>query len=350
MNFKRKTLSLMGIMVLMLGILTACGESPASNKEAGGSAEAKNVYEAPQKFLRITSGPMGSGWYISTAGIMEAWMASFEDLNVSQIEGGGVGNLKIVNEGKDAQVGVSYSPELNEALTGTGAFEGDKKENIRIIASLYPAVNHVYTLAERDDINSIEDLLDKRLFLGPRESGGVISFWKVMEEYGITEETFKENGGELVYGSWSDGATQLKDGIVDAWFGASSLRSGNPAMTEIDVTKSVKIVPWDEEILKSLEEKENGIGQGYLEGGIFKEHPDKVKGFILDTVLFVSKDLEDEFVYHLTKSFWENQDLISKQVPERSKDFTLETALSNVNPEYLHPGAKKYYKEAGVIE
>ncbi len=50
------------------------------------------------------------------------------------------------------------------------------------------------------------------------------------------------------------------------------------------------------------------------------------------------------------KIFWENLATFEQQVPERAKDFSLDTVLNGLNPEDLHPGAKKYYEEMGVLE
>lgn len=341
---KRTWLLFMSICVIASLILSACG-----GKSSSSDGEDSDKYESSQSFLRISSGPMGSGWYAMTASFSELWMDEFKSLNVSQLEGGGLGNLHVIDEGADAQMGISYSPEFMDAKEGRGEFKGAKKDNIAAFGSLTPVINYFAVSAKRDDIKSIEDLLDKKVFLGPRDAGGTISLFRVLEEYGITEETFKENGGSLLYGSWADGASQLGDGIVDAWFGASPPGEANTSIAEIDITTPIKMIGFDEEILKKVKEK--GIGLDYAPGGdIYSGQKEEELAFTMETVLFVSKDLDEEFVYNLSKSLWENTDKLGGLSENRVAMLTTDSAMSSIDASYLHPGAAKYFKEVGVLE
>ncbi|MBR6653598.1 MAG: C4-dicarboxylate ABC transporter substrate-binding protein, partial [Oscillospiraceae bacterium] len=64
-------------------------------------------------------------------------------------------------------------------------------------------------------------------------------------------------------------------------------------------------------------------------------------------ILACTKDLDEEVVYNITKTLFENQDaLVAGHA--RGNDVTLESAFDGVTVEY-HPGAVKYFTEKGLM-
>ena len=63
----------------------------------------------------------------------------------------------------------------------------------------------------------------------------------------------------------------------------------------------------------------------------------------------VDANVPDEVVYQLTKALWESGAAKMAQAHAKGKDVQLKTALAGMAIP-LHPGAEKYYKEAGVIK
>ncbi|GAB3055420.1 TAXI family TRAP transporter solute-binding subunit [Virgibacillus ainsalahensis] len=324
--------------LLIVVLLTACGGEQ--------SAESSDKPSAPDKFLQIGSGPMGSGWYPITTTMTEVYSEGFNGLNATQLEGGSTANLKSLQVG-DIQMGLNYTPDFIAALEGGAGFD-EPIEDISAISAIYPVYQTIATTADNDDINTIEDIVDKHIFLGPKGGGGPVAFWKMMGEYGIDEQTIEEAGGKVSYGNYSDGASMMKDGNIDVFLGGGA--PFIPALQEIEVTSPIKVIPIDEEKLESIEEKGIGITAGTLPGGTYEGIEEGVPTYVMETMITVRSDLEEEYVYHLTKMFWENQVSFEEQVPERAKDFTLDTALNGIDLEELHPGARKYYEEEGVME
>ncbi|MCA0990543.1 TAXI family TRAP transporter solute-binding subunit [Guptibacillus hwajinpoensis] len=325
------------LIALTLIVMTACGNSASSDGEG---------LEAPDKFLKVGSGPMGSGWYPITTALSELYMDHFSGLNVSQIEGGSTSNLKSLQIG-DIQYGIHYTSDFADAVKGTGSFD-EQLDQVAGLTSLYPVYQTIATLADNEEINKVEDIVDQHIFLGPKGGGGPVAFWRMMKEYGIDEGSIEDAGGKISYGNYSDGASMLKDGIVDVFVGG-----GAPQVTslqEIEVTKPVKVIPIDEEKLKAISDKGLGISNDNLPGGTYKGLEEEIPTYTLVAMFSVRSDLPEDYVYNLTKVFWENQDPFKEQIPQRAKNFTLETALDGIDPETLHPGAKKYYEEEGIIQ
>ncbi|WP_085993045.1 TAXI family TRAP transporter solute-binding subunit [Oceanobacillus senegalensis] len=334
-----KKMLICSFMILVMVALAACGDNEASSNSS-------DKPSAPDKFLTIGSGPMGSGWYPITTTMTELYSTEFNNLNATQLEGGSTANLKSLKVG-DIQMGLNYTTDFNAALQGGEGFE-EPIENIAAFGSLYPVYQTIATSADNDDINSIKDILDKHIFLGPKGGGGPVGFWNMMEEYGIDEKSIVDAGGQISYGNYSDGASMLKDNNVDVFLGGGAPYV--PALQEMEITQPIKILPIDQNELESIEEKGYGITAGALPGGTYKGIEEDVPTYVMETMITVRKDLDEEYVYNLTKIFWENLETFEKQVPDRAKDFSLDTVLNGIDPETLHPGAKRYYEEVGVLD
>lgn len=320
-------------------MLAACGSGGSQTSGEEGKLT------APSKFLRIGSGPMGSGWFPITTIMSEVYMDEFSGLNASQLEGGSTANLKSLDIG-DIEIGINYTSDFADAINGEGSFD-KKLDTIASVASLYPVFQTIATLEKNKDINKIEDIVDKHIFLGPKDGGGPVAFWRIMAEYGIDEKSIKEAGGKVSYGNYNDGASMMADGNVDVFLGG-----GAPAISslqEIEMTNELKILPIDQDKLESISEKGFGISYDALPAGTYKGQDEDIPTYTTVSMLTAQKDLDEEYVYNLTKVFWENLAAFEKQIPERAKHFTLDTVLDGIEQDSLHPGAAKYYQEQGVL-
>ncbi|MEM8631104.1 MAG: TAXI family TRAP transporter solute-binding subunit [Pseudomonadota bacterium] len=63
----------------------------------------------------------------------------------------------------------------------------------------------------------------------------------------------------------------------------------------------------------------------------------------------VRADLDEDLVYQVTKTFWENFGQITSDAPWTA---ALDVAFSTSNPvrTTIHPGAARYYREVGILE
>jgi TRAP transporter TAXI family solute receptor len=350
----KKFIVAMILLLMMVPVLAACGGGGSETTNTAGSSGAsetkteakKEKPKAPDKFLKIGSGPMGSGWYPMTTIASEIFMDNFDGLNASQLEGGSVSNLRSLDK-NDIQFAINYTSDFADAVNGRGDFKAPI-DSIAAIGSIYPAYQQIVTLEKNTDINKVEDIVSKRIYLGPKGGGGIVAFWRAMEEYGITEETVTKAGGTLNYGSYNDGASMMKDGIVDVFVGG-----GTPqilAIAEVDLTNPVKVIPHDPAKMESLAGKGYGIASLPLPTGTYKNHKEDSPGYTLESMFTVRKDLPEDYVYYMTRFIWENLSIFKEQQPERAKFMTLDTVLNGIDEKHLHPGAVKYYKEVGVIK
>lgn len=63
----------------------------------------------------------------------------------------------------------------------------------------------------------------------------------------------------------------------------------------------------------------------------------------------VRADLDDETVYKITKTFWDNLEQVTSEAPW-AKALDVKFAASKRGLMDLHPGAERYYREVGAME
>ena len=63
----------------------------------------------------------------------------------------------------------------------------------------------------------------------------------------------------------------------------------------------------------------------------------------------VRADLDDETVYKITKTFWDNLEQVTSEAPW-AKALDVKFAASKRGLMELHPGAERYYREVGAAE
>ena len=65
--------------------------------------------------------------------------------------------------------------------------------------------------------------------------------------------------------------------------------------------------------------------------------------------LFITADVDEETVYQMTKTFWENWDVLT-ETHAVLKKASLEAACTDLAGVPIHEGAARYYREVGVLE
>ena len=94
----------------------------------GTAAEAA---DAPKK-ITFVAGTVGGAWYNSAAVMSQAIMSEVKDLNVTATSGVSLGNIRLINEGQDAQMGWTYLASVFQAREGVKPFK-QKLLNVRIV-------------------------------------------------------------------------------------------------------------------------------------------------------------------------------------------------------------------------
>jgi TRAP transporter TAXI family solute receptor len=260
---------------------------------------------------------------------------------IAQSSNGSVANVNDIASGA-LESGFVQSDVAHWAYTGSGIYEGEGKvENLRAIAGLYPESIHFVTRKDAG-IGSISDLEGKRISLDEQGSGTLVDARIILQAYGLTEDDVQAE-----YIKPSPAVAKIQAGELDAFV----ITAGYPVGSVAELCASVgcEIVPIDgpevDQLIKTYPFfQKDVIPAGTYEG--VKETPTVSVG----AQWVVGEEVDEELVYGITKALWhENARHLLDSGHSKASAITLETALNGIGIP-LHPGAKRYYREAGLLD
>ena len=253
---------------------------------------------------------------------------------------GSVDNVNAIISGL-RNSGFAQSDVAYWAYTGTGTMEGkEPSKDLRTIAALFQEHIHLVAL-KKSNINSVKDLKGKRVSLDEPGSGTYVDAKLILESNGLSTSDVK---AEALKGKAATDA--LRNGKVDAIFVVAGFPTG--AIVELASAVDVKLVPIDGAGAKALTSKYGFFSQSPIPSGTY-EGVDEVNTVAVGAQWFTSAKEDNELIYQITKALWNKESRKLMDVGHaKGKTITPDTALSGVGVP-LHPGAEKFYKEAGLI-
>lgn len=217
---------------------------------------------------------------------------------------------------------------------------------LRAILGFKAGAYHPITLAG-SGIESWEDLKGKTIFTGPPAGSA-----SATSEALIKIITGFEAGTDYtaVRLSWGEGFAALADNKIDMMVRPAEI--GSSKIEQFGLSGEFRILSIPKEVITSEAMQalfgRPGRGMIQFDGGTYKGQQTQGEITALGFTQFVGThaSVSDDVVYSATKSFWENLEEVHATA-FFLKDVTPESAFTAVNVP-LHPGAAKYYDEAGI--
>lgn len=302
---------------------------------------------ASAETIEWSAGSLGGGWYTMSAGIAKIITSENPDIKIKVVPGGGTANPSKIQKNR-SQIAMGLDTVSYLAVNAKGMY-GKKHDKVSLIGQgLSDQILHVVRSKDAKYTN-IADLLtkgeDKRIAINKVGSSDELVFRWIMEYYNTSYADLKKRGFKVVHGSYSEVASQFKDGLVEY----AVVKLGVPGAAVIDMLLSrdgeVTTLPAD--LMSSLK-KNWGYNSGTIKKDTYKgQTSDAVTGN-MSTALIASTDLSTNTVYKITKAICENEDKL-ESIHSSMKFFSCKTATVDASIP-VHPGAAKYYKEMGYIK
>lgn len=254
---------------------------------------------------------------------------------------GSVDNVNAIVSGL-RNSGFAQSDVAYWAYTGTGTMEGQPAAaDLRAIAALFPEHIHLVALAD-SGINSVADLAGKRVSLDEPGSGTFVDANLILEANGLTEGSFT---AEALKPDASGDA--LRNGQIDAFFFVGGFPTG--AIVELASAVKIKLVPITGPGAEALVEKYGFFSASDIPEGAYEGVP--ATSTVAVGAQWITSAKEDEaLIYDITKALWNEKTRVLLDVGHaKGKAITMETALDGIGIP-LHPGAERFYKEAGLLK
>lgn len=255
---------------------------------------------------------------------------------------GSVANINAISGGA-LESGFSQSDVAYWAFTGTGVFEGKPKvESLRTIANLYPESIHLVARAG-SGIQSPADLRGKRVSLDEPGSGTLVDARIILAAYGLTD-----NDVQAEYLKPNQAGDRMKDGAMDAFFFVGGFPAG--AIAELASSGTgIELVPIAGPEAEKILEEYRFFAADLVPEGTY-QGVGETPTISVNAQWVTSERIDEELIYGITKALWnDNTRALLDSGHAKGKAIRAENALTGLGVP-LHPGAERYYREAGLLK
>jgi TRAP transporter TAXI family solute receptor len=315
-----------------------------------GAAVALSMLAAPamaqdQQFVSIGTGGV-TGVYYPTGGAICRMLAKTRAEHGLRCgvasSGGSVYNVNAVRSG-ELEVGVAQSDVQFKAFNGEGSFaEQGANPDLRSVFSIHP---EPFTVVARADagITNFEDLKGKRVNVGNPGSGQRDTMEVLMNALGWTMGDFALTS-ELQAAEQSQA---LCDNNIDAMVYTVGHPSGS--IQEATTACDSVLVNVAGDVVDQLVADNPYYRIATIPGGMYRGTDADVQTFGVGATLVTSAAVSEDVVYALVKAVFSDMDQFRGLHPAFANLDPKEMANDGLSAP-LHPGAEKYFREAGLIE
>jgi TRAP transporter TAXI family solute receptor len=270
-----------------------------------------------------------------------------EGIGMSAINSAGSGeNIKLMRD-NEAQFAILQGLYGYYAWKGKGPLKNDgPQSNLRAVTMLWQNVEQFTVAADKAATGTVADitkLKGSRMSLGKKNSGTLGSNTVLLTNLGLDPE----KDFDLVYVGYGPSADALQNNQI----AGMSTPAGTPTSA---VTRAIAAMGDKVKLLEFTEEQakkaDGGLGlwtEYIIKAGTYPGQDKDIKTIAQPNFLAVRADVDEEAVYKITKTIYENLPFLNA-IHKATAVMQLEKAIAGL-PMPLHPGALRYFKEAGLV-
>lgn len=296
-------------------------------------------------FVTIGTGGVTGVYYPTGGAISRMINKKFDTYKIKatvESTGGSVYNINAVLGG-DLQFGVAQSDRQYQAIHGEKEWsEAGPQKDLRSVFSIHP--ESITLIASEDSgIEEIKDLVGKRVNLGNPGSGQLGNSRDALAAFNISEDDINANYVKAV-----EAPGLIQDERLDAFFYTVGHPNGNIKEATSGRIK-VRIVPIEGMEIDELIKKYPYYAKSFIPSSLYPSavNSSDIPTFGVKATFVTSIKVSEDIVYAITKEIFENFEEFKKLHPAYQV-LTKESMLKGLSAP-LHPGAVKYYKEAGLM-
>jgi uncharacterized protein len=302
--------------------------------------------DAQQRFVTMGTGGV-TGVYYPTGGaisrLVNAKRSVYNLRMTVESTGGSVFNVNALMNG-DLELGIVQSDLQYQAFNGLGEWEGRPQQKLRAMFAIHPEAVTILSAAEKN-INSIQDLKGKTVNIGAPGTGQRVNALDLFAAAGISADRDLRAEGIRP----AEAAGMLQDGRIDAFFYTVGHPNGS-IKEAVAGARKVSFVPVSDELVKKLTAEQPYYAPATIPVSHYPgiANDKDVPTFGVKATICTSADVPEDIIYAITKEVFQNVDALRKLHPALEV-LSVENMLEGLAAP-LHPGAEKYFKEAGLMK
>ncbi len=306
--------------------------------------------------LSWVAGGVGGGWYVQAGGIARLIAEKEPNLIIKVVPGGGVVNpVRVSNHKDDLGWGITFVDKM--ALKGMKPIYKKPNPDVRALGGIFGIYHIHFMAAKKLGITTVAQMAEMvkagkaiRVAAPMKGTSDLPLVKNILKFYGISLEAIKKAGGKVYHAVYADMVNLYKDKHVDFVF--THLGLPGAAITEMTVSRDSTLLSMSDACVdhlhKTLGTLSRDSGRSFIPKGTYKGQGRDVTTVVTAGELLINKDVPDLVAYTIIKIICDNIEEVHKINPA-NKNFIPKTGWKNVALP-LHPGAEKYYKEAGFMK
>jgi TRAP transporter TAXI family solute receptor len=284
--------------------------------------------------IAIGTGSPGGIYYGYGEGIGRIVTRALHVETTAHVTQGPAQNI-VLMEKKEAMLGFVTMGVALQGWNGTDWAKGTRYRAMRVIFPMYDTAFQ-FAAPKRLAIKSLTDFAGLRVGVGPRAGTAGTYVPKMFKLFGIA--------AEIHFGAIEQMTSQLATGKLDAI--AFALGFPIQALAELDAMQPIAFIGLTPEQSADIRKQIPELTGSTIPAGTYRSLVQDYQTIGLYNFAIAHKDLSDDLVYNIVKGVFDNRDELVK-----SQSLAKETIPANVSRNTilpLHPGAIRYYREAGV--
>lgn len=239
-------------------------------------------------------------------------------------------NIQLLESGEVQIAFVTVGAAL-QGWNGTGDWTNGKEfRQMRAAFPMY-ATPFQFIVRRSSDVQSIHQLLDKRIGIGPK--GGTAGTYvpKLMTTLNVA--------ADYAYGSWDEMAAQLEDGSIDAIVAA--VGAPFPTIASLEKTKAIRFIPLTAEDNVAVRLALPELTAVSIAPGTYPSLMQAYPTVGLYNFAVVSESLPTDLVYKIVQAVFDHHEELIAAHPAAVATIPDNFVYNTFLP--YHPGASRYY-------
>lgn len=292
---------------------------------------------SPSKVVLGTA-TKGGGFQLFGQTLAEVINATDASLQVDELPTkGSRQNVPFLEQGK-IDVGLVEGNAARLALDGIGRPPAD----LKVLAVMYPNPG-MFVVRADSPYRTIEDLKGRPIAFGTQASGLRILVGDVLDGLGLEPQRDFE---QVILAKAADGPRLVLDKQVAALWGAGI---GWPGFVKVaDGPAGARFIAPTKAQVQEILARHPHLKPMSVPAGTYRGQSERIDSVGVWSLILVRPDLPDELVYRLARAIHQGEPKMAARLPQGAYT-TANNTVAQVPVERLHPGAMRYYREAGVL-
>jgi len=294
---------------------------------------------AQQKFVNILTGGQSGVYYPLGVALGQIYGKAMPDAKTSvQATKASVENLNLLQAGR-GEIAFTLGDSLSDAWKGVeDAGFKTPLAKLRTVAGIYP--NYIQIVASADSgIKTLADLKGKRISVGAPRSGTELNARAILKAAGMTYKDF----AKVEFLPFGESVELIKNRQLDVTLQSAGL--GVASIRDLATSVKINVVSIPADVIAKIGDP--AYQAGTIPANTYGEHP-AIPTATVKNFLVTHEGVPADTVYAMTKALFTNLD---QMVAAHSAAKAINPADAPKDPPVpLHPGAEKYYREAGLLK